>query len=102
MQAETGPISARAREAAEATALSAAAWLAGNDEVLPVFLGASGLTLDGFKARLDEPELLISVLDFILMDDAWVRAFCDAEGLGYDVPLRVRQSLPGGAEMHWT
>jgi hypothetical protein len=36
------------------------------------------------------------------MDDAWVTAFCDLQGLGYDVPMRARAALPGGAEMHWT
>jgi hypothetical protein len=36
------------------------------------------------------------VLDFLLMDDAWVVAFCDAAGLPYEAPMRARAALPGG------
>ena len=36
------------------------------------------------------------------MDDAWVVAFCDAEGLAYDEPLRARYALPGAEQVHWT
>ncbi|SMX33160.1 DUF3572 domain-containing protein [Actibacterium lipolyticum] len=90
------------QEQAETLALGALGWLVGNEELLPIFMGASGASIDDIKARAAEPEFLISVLDFLSMDDAWLMEFCDASGLSYEAPLQARQSLPGGAQMHWT
>ncbi|MEP3033681.1 MAG: DUF3572 family protein, partial [Pseudoruegeria sp.] len=45
---------------------------------------------------------LASTLDFILMDDAWVIAFCDAENVPYETPMLARQALPGAEQVHWT
>lgn len=90
------------QNAAEVTGLKALSWLAGHEELLPIFCGATGAAEQDFRARLGEPEFLVSVLDFILMDDAWIRGFCDAEGLPYDAPFRARQMLPGGGEVSWT
>lgn len=87
---------------AEVVALKALGWLSGNDELMPVFLGATGATLDDLRDRAGEPEFLGSVLDFLTMDDAWVTVFCEAEGLPYETPLAARHALPGGGEMHWT
>ncbi|RMD94204.1 MAG: DUF3572 family protein [Alphaproteobacteria bacterium] len=87
---------------AETVALRALGWLAGQEEMLRLFLGASGCTLADLSARAGEAEFQIAVLDFLLMDDAWITAFCDAEGLGYDMPARARRALPGGAEINWT
>lgn len=89
-------------EAAETIALQALGWIAGNDELLPVFLGASGASIDDLKTRAQDPEFLGALLDFLTMDDAWVMAFCDAAGLTYETPLAARQALPGGAQTHWT
>lgn len=91
-----------AQEYAETIALTALAWLAGNSDLMPDFLAASGLAPEEVAARAGEPEFLIAVLDFILMDDGWVRAFCDSAGLAYDQPMTARLSLPGGAQLHWT
>lgn len=87
---------------AETVGLQALTWLAGNDELLPVFLGATGASEADLRAQAAEPEFLGSVLDFLTMDDAWVVQFCDSEGLAYDLPLRARMSLPGGAQVNWT
>ena len=90
------------RETAETIALQALAWLAGNEELLPVFMGASGIGGDDLRERAADAEFLASVLDFILMDDAWVTGFCDAQGLPYEALIAVRQALPGGQQIHWT
>lgn len=90
------------RESAETLALKALAWLVGNDELLPVFLGATGSCEEDLRARAGESEFLASVLDFLTMDDRWVMAFCDAEGLAYEAPMQARQALPGGADVTWT
>lgn len=87
---------------AETRALSVLAWLVGNDELLPVFLGATGASEADLRVRIAETEFLASVLDFLMMDDAWVMDYCDGENLPYDTPMRARQSLPGGGDVSWT
>lgn len=90
------------QNSAETLAIQAMAWLIGNDDLLPVFLGATGASEDDLRVRVSDPVFLASVLDFLTMDDAWVMAFCDANGLAYEAPMRARQALPGGAEVSWT
>ncbi len=90
------------REGAETVALQAVGWLVGNDELLPVFLGATGASEADLKERVGDSEFLGSVLDFLMMDDAWVVSFCDAGGMNYETPMIARQALPGGNLMHWT
>ncbi len=90
------------QEIAEMIAVKALAWLAGNDELMPVFLGATGSSAEDLRAQAQDPAFLVAVLDFLTMDDAWVIAFCDAHGLGYEDPLQARHALPGGEQMHWT
>jgi hypothetical protein len=88
--------------AAEVLAIKALGWLAANEELLGVFMGASGVTPDELRTKADDPEFLGAVLDFITMDDAWVVEFCNDNGLAYEEPLRARQALPGGQQVHWT
>ncbi len=90
------------RDSAELLAIEALSWLVADDELLPVFLGASGAGADDMRQRAKDPEFLASVLDFLLMDDAWIKAFCDSAAYAYDLPLRARAALPGGAEVNWT
>lgn len=87
---------------AEAFALRVLAWLVGNDELLPVFLGSTGASEADLRTRAGEPEFLAAVLDFLLMDDAWVLAFCADEGVPGEAVMRARADLPGGADPHWT
>lgn len=89
-------------EAAEGLAIEVLGWLAANDDLMPVFLGATGVTPADMRDAAGSPEFLGSVLDFLMMDDAWVVAFCDAHGHDYATPMRARQSLPGGQDVSWT
>jgi hypothetical protein len=90
------------RESAEILALKALAWLAGNKELLPVFLGSTGASAADLRERAADPEFLGSVLDFLMLDDAWIIAFCESQGLPPEAPMQARQALPGGAQVHWT
>ncbi len=54
------------------------------------------------RERVKDAEFLGSILDFLLMDDAWVVRFCDTAGLSYDKPMLARAALPGGKEVFWT
>lgn len=83
-------------------ALGALNWLIANDDLRDIFLGSSGLSPDDLRSSAGEPELLGSVLDFILMDDKWVIACCDAQSLPYEDLQVARFSLPGGEQVHWT
>ncbi|WP_370253075.1 DUF3572 domain-containing protein [Nioella sp.] len=87
---------------AEEIALLALGWLAGNDDLMPVFLGASGASAEDLRNGASDPAYLGSVLDFILMDDAWVVACCDALSLPYETLMQARQKLPGGELPNWT
>jgi hypothetical protein len=90
------------QESADVAALRVLGWLAANEDLLPVFLGASGAGRDDLRAGASDPVFLGQVLDFILMDDAWVVAACDACDLRYDTLGPLRQALPGGEEVSWT
>lgn len=90
------------QESAEALALEVLAWLFASGDLGQVFLSASGLSADILRAKANDPEVLLAVLDFLTQDDAWVIAFCDARGHPYDAPLAARGALPGGEQVHWT
>lgn len=91
-----------ARDSAEVLAIEALGWLAATDDLMGVFLGSTGAGLDDVRTRAQDPEFLASVLDFILMDDAWIGGFCDEHDYAMDFPLRARAALPGGAAVNWT
>ena len=90
------------QDTAETLALRALAWLAADDALLPVFFGSTGSSARDIRERASDIEFLGSVLDFLMMNDDWIVAFCDASGFGYDQPLAARQALPGGAQINWT
>ena len=90
------------QEHAETVALQALGWLAANEDLLPVFLGATGASVSDLGQSAGQPAFLASVLDFLLMDDAWVMAFCEAENLRYEVPMQARAALPGGEQINWS
>jgi hypothetical protein len=87
---------------AEVVALEALAWILAQDDLRPVFLGATGIAPGDLRSRIEDPETLAAVLDFLLMDDAWVAGFCGAAGLPMTRPAEARAALPGGALPDWT
>lgn len=88
--------------AAETRAIQCLAWLAQNEELMPIFLGSTGASIDDLKARAGDADFLGSVLDFLMMDDAWVVDVCDAHGWAYPELAAARAQLPGGEAVHWT
>ena len=90
------------QESAETLALQCLAWLAGNEELLPVFMGASGVSQEDLRKGAEDPVFLGSVLDFVMMDDAWVVEFCADHGLPNESLMRARMALPGGEQVNWT
>jgi hypothetical protein len=90
------------QDVAEEIALKALGWIAGDDELLGIFLGATGASASDMRSRIADPDFLFSVLEFLTMDDSWIMGFCDSAGLAYEVPMQARLVLPGGAPVHWT
>lgn len=90
------------KDAAAVTALRAMEFLAGSDDLLGVFLGATGLDRDALAQQLAEPEFQAAVLDFLLMDDAWVLDFAAFAELPPETVQQARAALPGGGVPHWT
>lgn len=90
------------RDGAETLALQALGWLAGQEALFTRFLGDSGATAQDIAAAAGDAAFLGAVLDFLLMEDAWIIDFCDAAGIGYGMPMQARAALPGGQAMHWT
>ena len=89
-------------DAAEVIAIQALGWLVRNDELLPVFMGSTGTSAEDLKASIEDTPLLVSVMDFILMEDQWVLDFCDVAGFDPHKLQSVRHALPGGEMVHWT
>lgn len=89
------------REAAETLGLQCLNWLAGNDELLPVFMGATGAAVADFRDRAQDPDFLAAVLEFVLLDDAWVVEFCRTQGLAGDLPRQALAALAGGDGEAW-
>lgn len=90
------------REAAEAVAAQALAWVAEDAERINGFLNLSGLSPGELMAQAADPRILGAVLDYLMTEDRLVMAFCDEVGLAYTVPQAARAVLPGGEVWHWT
>lgn len=89
-------------EAAQVLAIQALGWIAADDEIFPLFLGATGASLPEVRSRAADADFLAAVLDFLMQDDRWVVAFCDAGGHPYTALQAARAALPGGTDQHWT
>lgn len=88
-------------EEAEMIGIKALAWLAGNEELLPVFLGATGLNSQDMREIASQPNFLGAVLDFLLLDDEYILSFTENEEVKPDDIYLARQLLPGGESSNW-
>lgn len=67
----------------------------GKRRSLPVFLGSTGASAADVRKGASDPEFLGGLLEFLMMDDAWVISFCDSISIPYVRLMEARQSLPG-------
>ena len=81
------------REVAEIVAVRALSFIAGDPERLGLFLAESGLGPETLRTAATEPQFLTSVLDFVLRDDATVKAFASASQLHPTNIAAARQVL---------
>ena len=92
----------KAQESAETLALQVLGWLVGDEDLMPVFQGSTGVSETDIRARAGDPQCLGAVLDFLMMDDAWVIRFCDEHTVAYERIMQARAALPGGEQVNWT
>ena len=90
------------QEVAETRALELLAWLVGEEDLMPVFLGATGASADDVKARAANPDFLASFMDFLMMDDEWIIKAAEATGQAPESIAQIRAGLPGGQLPNWT
>ena len=69
------------REVAEIVAVQALSFIAGDPARLGGFLAESGIGPSTLRSAASDPRFLAHVLDFILRDDATVKAFAAASHL---------------------
>ena len=69
------------REVAEIVAIQALSFIAGEPERLGLFLAESGIGPETLRNAAADPRFLASVLDFVMRDDATVKAFANVSQL---------------------
>lgn len=89
-------------EQAETVALQALVWILEDEDMTLRFLGMSGADLQALRQGADQPEVLCSVMDFILTDDRMVLDFARSANMSPENVPVARYSLPGGEQVHWT
>ncbi len=69
------------RQVAEIVAIQALSFVAGDAGRLGLFLAESGIGPETLRTAAADPQFLASVLDFVMRDDATVKAFAAASQL---------------------
>jgi Protein of unknown function (DUF3572) len=86
------------REVAEIVAIQALSFLAGDSARLGAFLAETGIAPETLRQSANDPQFLISVLDFVMRDDATVKAFAEVSKLHPTNIAAARQVL---GDPHW-
>ncbi len=81
------------REVAEIVAIQALSFVAGDPERLGVFLAETGIGPETLRSAAADPRFLAGVLDFVLRDDATVKAFAAASELDPATIAAAREVL---------
>ena len=90
------------KEIAETRALEILTWLLSEDDLIQVFMGTTGASRDDIRSNALNHNFLISILDFVLMDDSWVLScskFIDTD------PSQIRMkslTMNAGEDEKWT
>ena len=81
------------REVAEIVAVQALSFIAGDAERLGAFLAETGIGPETLRTAAADPHFLGSVLDFVMRDDATVKAFAKSAQLDPTNIAAARQVL---------
>ena len=90
------------REIAETRALEVLTWVLSEDDLIQVFMGATGASQNDLRSNTLSHEFLLSILDFVLMDDRWVISCSKFLNIDPSQIQLIRMSLDGGQDMTWT
>ena len=90
------------KEIAETRALEVLTWVLSEDDLIQVFMGTTGASQDDLRLNTLNHEFLISILDFVLMDDKWVISCSKFLNIDPSQIQLIRMSLDGGQEVNWT
>ena len=90
------------REIAEIRALEVLTWVLSEDDLIQVFMGTTGASQDDLRSNTLNHEFLISILDFVLMDDSWVISCSKFMNIDPSQIQVIKMSLDGGQEVNWT
>ena len=90
------------KEIAETRALEVLNWVLSEDDLIQVFMGATGASQDDLRSNTLSHEFLISILDFVLMDDSWVISCSKFLNIDPSQIQVIKMSLDGGQEVNWT
>jgi Protein of unknown function (DUF3572) len=83
------------RDQAEIIALQALAWLITDEDRAGRFLTLTGCDGETLRQRAGQPEVLGSVLDFLLEDEATLLDFAQSADMDPTIIPRARRYLPG-------
>jgi len=84
-------------DAAATLGLNALGFLAVSGPAMDRFLELTGLAPATIRARAEEPDFLVSVLDFLLSDEELLLRFCDEMEGDVRAVHMARHILSGGA-----
>jgi hypothetical protein len=86
------------REVAEIVAIQALGFLAGDPARLGRFLAETGIGPETLRGAAADPQFLAGVLDFVLRDEATVKAFAEASALH---PTNIAAARDVLGDPHW-
>ncbi len=90
------------KEIAETRALEVLTWVLSEDDLIKVFMGTTGASQNDFRSNTLSHEFLVSILDFVLMDDRWVISCSKFLNIDPSQIHLIKISLDGGQEVNWT
>ena len=90
------------KEIAETRALEVLTWVLSEDDLIQVFMGTTGASQNDLRSNTLSHEFLVSILDFVLMDDRWVISCSKFLNIDPSQIQLIRMSLDGGQEVTWT
>ena len=90
------------REIAETRALEVLTWVLSEDDLIQVFMGATGASQNDLRSNTLSHEFLLSILDFVLMDDRWVISCSKFLNIDPSQIHLIKISLDGSQEVNWT
>ena len=90
------------KEIAETRALEVLTWVLSEDDLIQVFMDATGASQDDLRSNTSNHEFLVPILDFVLMDDSWVISCSKFMNIDPSQIQIIKMSLDGGQEVNWT